>query len=140
MSCTYIYDHSLLILTLTLLLLFRDSGTRYQMVYEVKHLIQSLELFQNMVGKEGPCYFDCGVVAHNFFVDHQELNDAGVTDIFVIGKKGEAVTMRDILDTLRRVCSDERLSEVQYSGGRSYFHEGYRVSEDGKTVKMVWGS
>ncbi|KAL7539698.1 hypothetical protein ACHAXR_009506 [Thalassiosira sp. AJA248-18] len=113
------------------------------MVYEVKHLLECLELFQDMVGKEGPCYFDCGVIAHNHFLGKElwdELNEAGVTDKFPIGKKGQAVTMGDILDTLQQVCSNERLDKVQYSGGRSYFHEGYRVSEDGKTVIMIWGS
>ena len=33
------------------------------------------------------------------------------TDEFPIGKEGQAVTMEDILDTLRRACSDEDLEE-----------------------------
>ena len=84
------------------------------MVEEVQNLLESRELFQDMIGKEGPCYFDCGVIAHNIFADRQELNDAGVKDIFPIGKKGEPVTMKDILDTLRIVGKDQRLSEVRY--------------------------
>lgn len=98
---------------------------------EVGHLIEALQLFEGMVGKEGPCYFDCGVVNHCFASDE--------ADIFPIGRKGKLVTMSDIMETLRQVRDDETISEWYYSG-RSFFHEGYRLSGDGKTVTMIWGS
>ena len=89
---------------------------------EIKRLVKVLEFFEGMVGKEGPFFFDCGVARTK-------------QDVFTIGEKGKLVTMSDIIETLRRARDDETL-ECYWSG----FHEGYRLSRDGRTVKMIWGS
>ena len=112
-------------------------------VLEVRHYAELLDWAMKNVGKEGPLYFDCGVIRHNHFrsveVEHQ-LEDTGTTDMFRIGQKGKVIELEDILTTFRAVSNNELLREVMYCGGRTYDHEGFRVSSDGKTLKMVWGS
>lgn len=94
-------------------------------VPEVGHLMEALEFFEGIVGKEGPFFFDCGVVAH--------------ASTFTIGVNGKLVTMSDIMETLRRVRDNETLEKYRFSG-RGFFHEGFRLSKDGRTVRMLWGS
>jgi hypothetical protein len=101
-------------------------------VPEVGSLVKALEFFGGMVGKEGPFFFDCGVVAHAW-------GDRPEQDVFTIGEKGHLVTMSDIIETLRRVRDNQTLEEW-YDCGRSYYHEGFRLSKDGRTVRMLWGS
>ena len=112
-------------------------------VLEVEHYADLLDWAMKNVGKEGPLYFDCGVIRHNHFrsveVDHQ-LTETGTTDMFRIGQKGKVIELEDILATFSAVSNNELLREVTNSGGRTYDHEGFRVSSDGKTLKMVWGS
>ncbi|KAL7537261.1 hypothetical protein ACHAWF_005707 [Thalassiosira exigua] len=113
------------------------------MAYEARHLAQALCASKAMIGKEGPCYFDCGVIAHNCFLPYEmeeTLDRAGVTDRFVIGKKSHPVTMEDIIDALDAASKNELLHKVQFDYGRSYYHEGYCMSKDGKTLRMKWGS
>ena len=93
---------------------------------EIKRLVKVLEFFEGMVGKEGPFFFDCGVARTK-------------QDVFTIGEKGKLVTMSDIMETLRRVRDDKTLGEC-YWCGRSYYHEGYSLSTDGRTIVMGWGS
>ena len=107
---------------------------------EVDHLLQALEFFHSIVGKEGPFYFDCQIIAHNYGIPLTKLGMPGAHDRFRIGQKGEAVTMEDVLISIRRLCKDKRLDKIRWDYGRSYYHEGYRVSEDGKTLRMAWGS
>lgn len=102
-------------------------------VDEVYFLVKALKLFEGMVGKEGPFFFDCQVVLHAWG------DSPGEKDVFTIGEKGKLVTMTDIIETLDRVSNDETLGEWRYCG-RSYFHEGYHLSKDGRTVTMCWGS
>ena len=97
-------------------------------VLEVRNLVKALEFFEGIVGKEGPFFFDCSVVRHAWGACREQ-------DFFTIGEKGKLVTMSDIIETLRRARDDETL-ECYWSG----FHEGYRLSRDGRTVKMIWGS
>lgn len=92
-----------------------------------------LGVFEGMIGKEGPFYFDCGIVKH------ANYGSSGEEDIFTIGGKGKLVTMTDIIETLRRVCNDDNLEEWRWCD-RSFFHEGYKLSRDGRTVRMLWGS
>eukprot|EP00985_Skeletonema_marinoi_P006879 scaffold3011_cov130-Skeletonema_marinoi.AAC.4 len=92
-------------------------------VDEVENLVQGLEVFEGIVGKdkEGPFYFDfdCGVVKH------VDLDASGEEDIFTIGRKGKLVTMKDVIETLRQVCNDDNLEEWRWSG-RSFYFQGYQ--------------
>lgn len=113
------------------------------MVCEVETYAQLLDWAVKSIGKEGPLYFDCGVIYHNHFTNDEiqnDLEETGLTDVFPIGKKGEAVTMNDILDTFRIAANNDLLGKVRCCGDRSYDHEGFRVSQDGKTIIMQWGS
>mmetsp|Transcript_11952 Transcript_11952/g.28047 ORF Transcript_11952/g.28047 Transcript_11952/m.28047 type:complete len:104 (+) Transcript_11952:69-380(+) len=103
------------------------------MVYEVQYLLTALEHFQGMIGKPGPCFFDCQVVAHGGYPEQR------ASDIFQIGEAGRDVEPKDVSAALR-AASREKVLEDTYHAGRSYFHEGYRLSSDGKTVYMIWGS
>ena len=96
-------------------------------VSEIECLVKVLEFFEGMVGKEGPFFFDCNVVR------------LASGDVFTIGEKGKLVTMSDIIETLRRARDDKTVAECHWSGG-SFYHEGYSLSRDGRTVKMIWGS
>ena len=101
-------------------------------VPEVGHLVEALELFEGIVGKEGPFFFDCWVVKHASGASPEQ-------DVSTIGEKGKLVTMSDIMEVLRRVRDNETLEE-EYFSGRSFYHEGFRLSRDGRTVRMLWGS
>jgi len=50
------------------------------------------------------------------------------------------IEMDDILSTFRAVSNHKLLGKVQECGDRTYFHEGFRVRKDGKTIEMLWGS
>jgi len=104
------------------------------MVYEVQYLLTALEHFQGMIGKPGPCFFDCQVVAHGGYPEQR------ASDIFQIGEAGRDVEPEDIFAALRAAAQDEVLTDVRSNYGRSYYHEGFRLSSDGKTVRMIWGS
>ena len=106
-------------------------------VLELRDLLKALEYFTGMVGKPGPCFFDCQVIAHNHFCPRNASQ--GASDVFQIGEAGRDVELNDIFAALRAAAQDEVLEEVRY-GSRSYFHEGYHLSSDGKTVYMRWGS
>ena len=101
-------------------------------VPEVGSLMKALKLFEGMIGKEGPFFFDCGVIRHAW-------GDSPERDVFTIGVNGKLVTMADIIETLRRVSNNDEVEEW-YNCGRSYYHGGYQMSRDGRTVKMIWGS
>jgi hypothetical protein len=101
-------------------------------VLEVRNLVEALEFFEGIVGKEGPFFFDCSVVRHAWGACREQ-------DFFTIGEKGKLVTMSDIMETLRRARDDETLEEYRWSD-RGFFHEGFRLSKDGRTVRMLWGS
>mmetsp|Transcript_20255 Transcript_20255/g.31657 ORF Transcript_20255/g.31657 Transcript_20255/m.31657 type:complete len:115 (+) Transcript_20255:102-446(+) len=112
-------------------------------IYEIEHYAQFLDWAMKTVGKEGPCYFDCGIIDHNHFISQElydKLHETGTNDIFQIGKAGQKIELEDILSTFRAVSKHKLLCEVQNCGGRSYYHEGLRVSKDGKTIEMSWGS
>ena len=100
-------------------------------VPELRYLLKALEYLQGMIGKPGPCFFDCQICGAG------SIQEA--SDIFQIGEAGRDVELNDIFAALRAAAQDEVLEEVRY-GGRSYFHEGYHLSSDGKTVYMRWGS
>ena len=107
------------------------------MVHELYHGAQLIEWAMKSVGKEGPLWLDCGVLAHSYC--DEDLED-GTSDTFQIGKKGEIIELDDILCTLRAVSKHKVIKEWRYDWNRSYYHEGYKVSKDGKTIKMIWGS
>ena len=107
-------------------------------VLELRDLLKALEYFTGMVGKPGPCFFDCQVIAHNHFCPRNASQ--GASDVFQIGEAGRDVELNDIFAALRAAAQDEVLYDVWSNYGRSYYHEGYRLSSDGKTVYMIWGS
>ena len=129
--------------TTTLISIAKAKETAYKMAHEIKQSAQLLVWAMKSVGKEGPIWFDCGVIAHNHFINdelYDVLKKSGTSDTFQIGKEGEIIELDDILTTLSEVSEHELLRKVRYDGCRSYFHEGFRVSEDGKTITMIWGS
>ena len=110
---------------------------------EIKHYAQLLDWAMKNVGKEGPLWFDCGIIGHNHFISqklYDKLNETETNDMFQIGKEGEIVELDDILSTFRAVSKHKLLRKVYECGGRTYDHEGFKVSKDGKTIEMVWGS
>lgn len=112
-------------------------------ILEIKYYAQLLEWAMKNVGKEGPFYIDCGIIDHNLFISQElydKLHETGTNDTFQIGKAGQKLELEDILSTFRAVSKHKLLCEVQECGNRSYFHEGFRVSKDGKTIEMRWGS
>ena len=116
-----------------------ESNSR---VYEAQNIVDLLEATISIIGKDGPCYLDHGIIMHNIFLtdeQKQELSNANITDKFPIGEAGRQVTLQDILDTFRQVSIHPKLVEVR-SDGRGYFQEGFGLSEDGKTIEMYWGS
>ena len=106
------------------------------MVCEIQDSAKLLEWAMKSAGKEGPLWFDCGVLAHSWCDDPYY----GTSDTFQIGKEGEIIELDDILSTLRAVGNNKVLDEVRYDFRRSYYLSGYRVSKDGKTIKMLWSS
>ncbi|EJK47432.1 hypothetical protein THAOC_33848 [Thalassiosira oceanica] len=104
---------------------------------EVRDLLTAFEHFQGMIGKPGPYFFDCQVIAHNHFCGNA---GQGASDVFQIGEAGRDVEPEDIFAALRAAAQDEVLTDVRSNYGRSYYHEGFRLSSDGKTVRMIWGS
>jgi len=107
------------------------------MVCEVSALVEALKFFSGVVGKEGPYYFNCNVVGHGGW--SEKMEDGVDYDTYQIGEVGEPVTMDQILTTLKAVARNKLLDDA-YMCGRSFFHEGYYVSSDGKTLNMQWGS
>ncbi|KAL7537260.1 hypothetical protein ACHAWF_005706 [Thalassiosira exigua] len=91
---------------------------------EAAYLAEALRFFKDVIGKEGPFYYDCSM----------RFDEPGVPERFVIGKEGRPVTLDDIIATLRKVSKNKILQEVYV------FHEGYRVSNDGKTLEMMFGT
>ena len=77
-------------------------------VLEVQHYAQLLDWALKNVGKEGPLYFNCGVIRHNHFrsteIQHR-LEETGTTDIFRIGEKGKVIELDDMLATFRAVSN-----------------------------------
>ena len=112
-------------------------------IFQIEHCAQLLDWALKNVGKEGPLYFDCGIIDHNHFLSqkiYDKLHETGTTDTFQIGKEGDIIEMDDILSTFRAVSNHKLLGKVQECGDRTYFHEGFRVRKDGKTIEMLWGS
>ena len=105
-------------------------------VSEIEHSAKLLEWAMKSAGKEGPLWFDCGVIYHNGIISKEF---EGTSDIFQIGKEGEIIELDDILSTLREAANHEVINEW-YGGSRTFYHSGYRVSRDGKTIKMIWSS
>ena len=94
------------------------------MVWEIEHCVKFLEAANGMVGEEGPFYFA------------PQVNDPPPNDKFAIGEKGRAVTLEDVLATFKAVGANRNLGREQ----SRLFFEGFRWSEDGKTLYMLWGS
>lgn len=105
------------------------------MVCEVSYLAEALKFFSGVVGKEGPYYFNCNVLYHVGY--HRE--EERVDDTYQIGEAGNPVTMDQIITALKAIANNELLDEARWCG-RRFYHEGYYVSEDGKTLNMQWGS
>ena len=125
------------------IIIAKAEVTAYKMAHEIKQSAQLLVWAMENVGKEGPIWFDCGVIAHNDFINdelYDVLKKSGTSDTFQIGKEGEIIELDDILCTLRAVSKHKVIKEWRYDWNRSYYHEGYKVSKDGKTIKMIWGS
>ncbi len=112
-------------------------------IHEIENYAQLLEWAMERVGKEGPCYIDCGIIDHSHFISqklYDKLHETGTNDTFQIGKAGQKLELEDILSTFRAVSKHKLLCRVQESGGRTYEHGGFRVSKDGKTIEMMWNS
>lgn len=113
-----------------------------------------------MLGKEGPCYLEHGIVAasnKDASFDAKRLSlgspvvipgTVGSVNVDVtggdllripIGENGKKVTMDDVVAAFDKVSTHKELVKFRKSG-RSYFHEGFKVSQDGKTITMLWGS
>ena len=111
---------------------------------EIKHYAQLLDWALKNVGKqEGPLFFDCGIIDHNHFLSqklYDELQETETNDTFQIGEEGKIIELDDILSTFRAVSNHKLLQKVQKCNHRTYDHEGFRVSKDGKTIEMLWGS
>ena len=128
--------------------------------YTTKYLIDLLLAVKGIVGKEGPYYFKHGIVtASNKDINLDEMRLAQKSPLDVtpgtpgsvkvnvigdllhvpIGRVGEDITMEDIISSFYKVSTHVELEKFRKSG-RSYFHEGFRVSEDGKSLIMKWGS
>ena len=126
------------------------------------YFINLLKAVKCMVGKDGPCYLEHGIVtSSNMDADLDVLRKAkeemlliepgqlafgqedtsGEMSIMAIGEKGRTVTLDDIIDTFRKVSTHERLEKFRHSG-RSYFLEGFKLckSKGGKTLSVTWGS
>lgn len=112
-------------------------------ILQIKHYAQLLDWAMKNVGKDGPCYIDCGIIDHNPFISQQlydKLHETETNDTFQIGTVGQKIELEDILSTFLAVSKHKLLCQVQECGGRTYYHEGFRVSRDGKTIEMRWGS
>lgn len=113
-------------------------------VFEAEHMVEYMKAVNYLVNKPGPKFLDCGIIDHNIFLKddpelQQRVNDSGTSDVFQIGEMGRNVTLGDFLDVWSHIANNEVLAAVRYNG-RSYFLEGYRLSEDGSTLTMIWGS
>ena len=125
------------------------------------YFIDLLKAVKGMVGKDGPCYLEHGIVtASNEDVKLDVLRKAkdqmllvepghlafgfedtsGEMSTIPIGEQGRKVTLGDIIDTFRYVSTHERLEKFRHSG-RSYYLEGFKLKGySGKTLSVTWGS
>ena len=127
---------------------------------DVEYGIELLKAAKNMRGKEGPCYFEHGIVAHSnteasldfiraFMGDSNiDLSTVNSNKVDVkgellkmpIGEKGKKVTLEDIASAFYKVSTHPELEKFRHSG-RSYFLEGFLLRGNGKkTLTMIWGS
>lgn len=128
-------------------------------VRNIEYSIDLLTWVKKAVGKKGPCYFEHGIVTHSNgdcnldklrvtmasrVVDPGTVGSVKVKAVgelmkVQIGKNGKKVKMSDIIAVFNEVSKNTELDKFRHSG-RSYFHEGFRVSGNGKTLSMMWGS
>lgn len=68
------------------------------------------------------------------------MEDGRNYDKYEIVGAGVPLTMDAVVTTLKAVASNKLLYEARHFSDRSFYHEGYRVSKDGRTLSMLWGS
>lgn len=124
---------------------------------DIKYCIELLYCVNFMVGKNGPYYFEHGIVdASNKDVALDELRIAensaiiepgtiGYSRVNVtgellrvrIGESGRRIGMDDIISAFRYVSTHEEIEKFR-KNGRAYIHEGFKGR--GESCVMVWGS
>ena len=122
----------------------------------IRYSIELLFGVKKMLGKKGPCYFEHGIVTNSnrdATLDGQreapivvpgtigsvQANATGELKRVQIVKDGDRVTMNDIVAAFYFVSTHGELEKFRKSG-RGYFHEGFNVSGNKKTLSMRWGS
>lgn len=125
----------------------------------IEYTIDLLSAARGMVGKKGHCYFEHGIVtSHNRDVKFDKKREAmGSIPVIVeapfdgevtvtgdllripIGRAGKKVTMEHVISAFHEVSMHAQLVKFRKSG-RAYYHEGFVVLRNGRTMLMTWGS
>ena len=60
-----------------------EEESNSRVVYEAQNIVDLLEATISIIGKDGPCYLDHGIIMHNIFLtdeQKQDLSNVNVTD------------------------------------------------------------
>ena len=94
--------------------------------YSNKCAIDLLLAVRALLGEEGPCYFEPGIISHV---------SIKVSLQYPLAKR-ERKLPEDVISAFYKVSMDEELEKYRHSG-RTSSHEGFHLSSDGEILTML---